>query len=64
MSLNKIVLDFRKTEVQEELQDFRETSQEIEKELETELEQNEKDISEIRAQNTALTFEYEALKVL
>ena len=53
----------RTTEVQQELHEFRECSEEIEKELETQLEQNEKQMKELRQQNTSLTFECETLKV-
>lgn len=51
-----------KTEVQEELQEFHTFSQEIEKELTMEVEQNEKQINELKHQNTTLTFEFESLQ--
>ena len=54
---------FRTNEVQQELHEFRECSEEIEKELETQLEQNEKQMKDLRQQNTSMTFELETIKV-
>lgn len=55
--------NFRKEDVERELEEFQENSQMLEKELETSLEQAEKTIRELQQRNLRLDNENEQLRV-